>query len=368
MMIFPLLAFLLSSLPEGTAAKNVKEDFMKRMESAMQHNKPSLAVLQQKLMAHAVPRKLSDTNTSEFDLSQYALKYIGCQNIKSFSDSLASDASSKSVLALSKFVMFRFCDSNLCSSYNKYGCSQNFGEYMIDMESYLVTMADYHYSRYQDYCTTCISCMASATLDDTNSTDDYISSQNGTNGTTASETLSTCEYYSACENYKSACSEYGKSNTQYENFFTCTEFKVGNNVAYLGPHCGKNGKTIRIGIFSDADCLDYIGDVLDLEQYTGMAFDKNGLAFYDGGDCISCVNKDVYELYPDDDAAGQGVYDLCTVLYDAAGKCNRYLNVADQGATYAVSIWKIYMDELDCHDYVSTELNHRSTVVSAGRK
>ena len=327
----------------NTTANNVKEDFIKKMDGAMQH-KQSLADLQQRLLAVAVPRDLSDSSASsnDLDLSQYALKYVGCQNIKSFSDELAEDSSAKSVLALSKFVIFRFCQANLCSSYNKYGCSENYGEYLIDMETYLVTMAEYHYSRYKEYCTTCISCMSgqSRWLENVNATDDSIlneavSSTDDTT-TTSTTTKSSCKYEAACENYKSACSNYKNSNTTYEDYFTCTAFTIANNVAYLGPHCSKNGETIQIGIFNDVNCTEYIGDIVNIETFTGMTFDSNGLSFYDTGNCISCVEKDEYYLY-ENGSTGDGVYDLCTALYDTGGKCNRYLNVADTSDTYSVS-------------------------------
>ena len=39
-----------------------------------------------------------------------------------------------------------------------------------------------------------------------------------------------------------------------------------------------------------------------------------------------------------DDAVGNAVYEMCEVLYDAAGKCNRYLDVANTDETYDVSL------------------------------
>ena len=45
------------------------------------------------------------------------------------------------------------------------------------------------------------------------------------------------------------------------------------------------------------------------------------------------ILQDQWDLYTDD-GAGQGVYELCEVLYDAAGKCNRYYNFGDIDGTY----------------------------------
>jgi hypothetical protein len=338
MMKFSVL--LLSCLISTSSAISAKDDFMKKMDHAM-HHKRSLGDLQEKLLSASVRRELADV-TAELNLTQYALKYVGCQSIKSFSDDLAEDKGSNSVLALNKFVIFRFCESSLCSSYSKYGCSQDYGEYLIDLETYLGIMATYHYARYDEYCATCISCMkgannlwiengSNATDDATNATDDAYSGN-------ATHAAFTCEYYDACHNYKSACSRYGKSTTQYEDYFTCSQFKVGNNIGYLGPHCTSDGKTISIGIFDDENCVNYIGDIVDLQQFTGMTFDKQGMALYDDGKCISCLERDEFSLYSDSSSTGgEGVYELCSVLFEVGGKCNRYLNVEDTSDTYGVS-------------------------------
>uniref|UniRef100_A0A7S1GIQ8 Uncharacterized protein n=1 Tax=Cyclophora tenuis TaxID=216820 RepID=A0A7S1GIQ8_CYCTE len=308
---------------------------------------------QKKLLAKAVPlndaakqgrfleqggNNNGDAWNATLDLREYALKYVGCQNVKSFSDDLAQDEDSATVLGMNRFVMFRFCRADICSNYNKYGCQYDFGEYVIEMEYYLEAMATYHYDRYAEYCATCLECMTPTADDDTlvfnNYTDDLVVEANVTNGNeTVWSAQRDCLYYEACYNYKEACQPYMSKATQYEDFFTCSEFEVGNNVGYLGPHCAKDGKTIQIGIFEDQNCEAYIGDVVDLEQFTGMTFDDYGLSFYDSGDCISCISGDEYDLYTDD-AAGQSVYELCEFLYDASGKCNRYYDVYDVDETY----------------------------------
>ena len=96
-MTMKLPILVVAYLLVNTTANNVKEDFIKKMDGAMQH-KQSLADLQQRLLAVAVPRDLSDSSASsnDLDLSQYALKYVGCQNIKSFSDELAELSSANS--------------------------------------------------------------------------------------------------------------------------------------------------------------------------------------------------------------------------------------------------------------------------------
>jgi hypothetical protein len=79
----------------------------------------------------------------------------------------------------------------------------------------------------------------------------------------------TCLFESVCENYKSACQSYSKKTKYYEDYFTCSEFTVGDQTGYLGPHCRSDGYTIGIGIFEDSDCSSYIGDKVNIQRYTG---------------------------------------------------------------------------------------------------
>jgi hypothetical protein len=93
------------------------------------------------------------------NLTNYALKYLGCQNIHTWSDEMAMDRDAAGVLIMDRFVVFRLCPKASCSNYNAMGCDYNYGEYTIPMEDYLATMQTYHIEQYQTYCKTCASCM-----------------------------------------------------------------------------------------------------------------------------------------------------------------------------------------------------------------
>lgn len=297
------------------AKKNVQADFMRAMRDATQmERQESLhsTLLRAAVPRESLPRILADENyDASLNLTDYAVKYVGCQNIKSFSDDLAADEDSESVLGLNKFVVFRLCPADQCSSYNKYGCSSNFGEYVIEMEYYLQIMAEYHYQQYMTYCATCIECMSPPEgLDDDyvyqvyNETDDAVTYNATVNETVAWNPVNDCEYYMACENYERACKKYvapvvndddanddDANGQDLDNLVGCEEFQVGNTVGYLGPHCSDDGLTITIGIFQDDACTEYIGNEIDLAYYTGSAVDDSWLSFYSSPTCIACTNE-----------------------------------------------------------------------------
>jgi hypothetical protein len=388
-----------------------------------------------------------DTNRA-LDLSQYALKYTGCQNIHTWSDTRAqgSDGNNyESPLAMENFVVLRLCERDSCSSYNKWGCNYNYAEYMLPMEDYLGIMATYHLQQFKQYCEVCYDCMnykGSSNSTNTNSTnstysgdddstnpyatddvvagygyngasgddqgaaqagDDYYQDdtydddggygrrrlQNGNsaygydsgysaesaysansngydsaysannNGYNANansaysanansaysansnsnknykaapwyiaEDGATCLFESVCENYKSACKSYSKKTKYYEDYFTCSGFTVGDQTGYLGPHCRSDGYTIGIGIFEDSDCSSYIGDKVNIQQYTGQAFDDKELKAYYSKECMSCVASESYSLYTDD-SYGDQIYPLCAELHDTSAQCNLHLSGSD---------------------------------------
>jgi len=407
------------------------------------------------------------------DLTNYALKYVGCQNIHSWNDYAAEDADAENPLAMHRFVMLRLCPRDQCSAYNKWGCNSNYGEYVIPMEDYLAIMAEFHFSQLDRYCETCDACMnfamdenssnqTSANYDNAVQNDDeylddayqaqgyyansnynyggnrdlgnnnnneggYVSEtwrrfqtfvgldwnsssflsfalaqqytnyyannyqQNGNgyqyqyqnayynqnyannynNGNYANnmydgagyyaqnngqggyypygyrqfrwnnlpwyiDTEGQCIFETVCNSYSNACRNYQPNATYYEDYFSCTAFEMGNNnVGYLGPHCRSDGRTIGIGIYSDEYCDQYVGDIVDVQQYTGMAFDDEELINYYDKDCISCKASESFSLVTDDAlGASSYTYPLCNVLYDNSAKCNRYFGLSD---TYDVS-------------------------------
>jgi hypothetical protein len=140
-----------------------------------------------------------------------------------------------------------------------------------------------------------------------------------------------CIFEHVCSNFRYACRDFNPNATFYEDYYSCSAFAVGNNVGYLGPHCGSDGRTIGIGIYKDAFCSVYLGDEQDIQQYTGYKFDSSELQFYYDKACISCSAIDGFSLITDDAlmASRDITYPLCAMLYENSAKCNRALSVTD---------------------------------------
>lgn len=508
----------------GRSASSSFVDHQKRMEFIQAMDKatrPTKDVqdFHQRLLAKArpVPSRILEQNDDDddaanddqyvenrLDLENYALKYAGCQNIKTWSDNKAQDEDSDTVFTTNRFVVFRMCPADHCSTYNSHGCNNNYGEYMITMEDYLAIMAQYHYARFHEYCATCQACMSyeeqlssyqntqqnnggrklnnnvrrladddyyayqgddqvnnddagddggaqnddddggynddqAAAGDDAagddaggddaagddqyayQQADDYVANddvaagddqvQNGDDGggddnvyaddqaynnadddgnagddgyaddiavtDDAADDATTDDFYayidddtykdddaaggrysncglSTCYNYQSVCGDYSANGAELSNYFACSQFVVGNQVVYIGPHCKDDGHGITLGLFEDYECSSYLGSITNLQEFTGINFEEDSLSFYYPKTCVSCANQvrtmprgifergflllsnpSCYSLFDNQGewtlqngnyGGDANAYDLCETLYDTSAKCHEHLS------------------------------------------
>lgn len=82
-------------------------------------------------------RRLNDADEYEVDISGYSVMFEQCQFVKSYNDELAEEEEVETVLATQRFVLFRLCPDD-CTS-----CNYNYGEYLVDLESYLEATVEY---------------------------------------------------------------------------------------------------------------------------------------------------------------------------------------------------------------------------------
>lgn len=335
----------------------------------------------------------NDDDEVKLNVDDYAIKYAGCQQIQTWSDNKAADEDSDTVFSMQRFVVFRLCPAEHCSTYNSHGCNSNYGEYMIAMEDYLAIMAQYHYARFDAYCSTCATCMsyeqqqvayqykaqhggnnnrgrnlayddvyynyynrynndddagddaagddayaagddgggddayaagddayaagddAYAAGDDAAGDDAYAAGDDAAGDDAKTDdaayyayydddlykdddsaggsgtSYGYCRYSTSCYNYQSVCRDYDENHMDFANYFSCTEFVYGNEVVYLGPHCNGDGFTMTLGIYNDDECSEYLGDITNEEQFTGISFNEDSLSFYYPKTCIACADQ-----------------------------------------------------------------------------
>jgi len=250
-----------------------------------------------------LPRRLDE---NEIDLTGYEVKFEECQYVKAYNDELAENQEVSSVLATQRFIVFRLCPSGSCES-----CSYNFGEYVIDLDNYLMAATEYFVQDRENFCGMC--------NDICEADDDAVKSLG----------LVDCdECYTYC-----AAVENMEDNGYIESYeFTeCMqvyESDDGASSIYAGAMCSDSGTSIKVGAFTDEECSTYKN--VDIENYleNGLKFDDEILEkVVDSENCVSCIMTD-YEV-PDmdaddaaqDDAAEVEVNEMCENLYEMSAKC-----------------------------------------------
>lgn len=102
-----------------------------------------------------------------FDMSSRSFKYAGCASIKSFDEYFAMKSKTLDPFKTQTYVTFRLCPADSCNKYSLMGCSKNYGEYVVEMESYLESIMEYYSQRYEEYCEYCLTCDSEVQLEAT---------------------------------------------------------------------------------------------------------------------------------------------------------------------------------------------------------
>ena len=93
-----------------------------------------------------------------FDVTNFAVKYTRCATVQSYSDNLAAADYTDTVLAAQRFALFRLCPKDDCSASSDNGCSSNYGEYIVTLDQFLLSMLEYQEHRVAGYCEYCQNC------------------------------------------------------------------------------------------------------------------------------------------------------------------------------------------------------------------
>jgi len=289
-------------------------------------------------------RSLNEADEYAVDISGYSVKFQKCQFVKSYDDDLAENDEFGTVLGTTRFAIFRLCPgTDECES-----CSENYGEYIIDLESYLEFSTEYFAEYQNEMCETCNQWCEYEQQQ-------YEYAQNGyqqqqQNG--GERRLNDQEQMPEDLNCNKCVQECAKIENMEDNgFVDATQFLAcekiyddgdNNGLAYYAaPVCAQEGAKIKIGVFSDELCQEY-EQGLNVEDYLDQDENGNGkqlshalLKMTYENTCISCKEQDdqdqqnQYNGNNDAQDADQ-VVDFCENLYDAAAKCE-YVHGFDGG-------------------------------------
>jgi hypothetical protein len=282
------------------------------------------------LMKNAVPtahtlftRSLEQQDEYEVNIAQYSVKFEQCQFVKAYDDELADDQDSRTVLATKRFVLFRLCPNNDCAT-----CNYNYGEYLVDLETYLQSTVEYFQNYQQEMCNACQECQNAY-----QEAQEQEQEEGEDNGERKLE-----QYYNVdCSTCYDECQKI--ENMEDNGYIDATEFLECQMIydpeddnrlpLYAGPICASGGTKIKIGVFTDEDCL-FLDSTKDVDDYlvgdNGQLKLSHALLKQTYTDtCVSCMEpQDADDNNQGNDAEdADEVIELCEQLYEEAAKCEK---------------------------------------------
>lgn len=278
---------------------------------------------------------------ADIDLTNYSIKFEKCQFVKEFAgEGEEGGGEDGQFLVTKRFVIFRLCPNNQCSS-----CSSNYGEYLIDLETYLEATTEFVNEQQEQYCETCNTCYEQAYNNQNNN--------NGDNNNGDNEDAWMCQNFGSTDSCYAECQNI--ENMEENGYVDASEFlecqrlegdenqaaeydQYGNQIEYYaGPVCASGGSRIKIGVYYDENC-SYLVENKDIDSY--MQRNDNGVAmqlsyhalkmtFPDSGNCVASCKQEDEENNNQNQNNGDGNYyyqqyetaEVCRNLYEAAGKC-----------------------------------------------
>lgn len=262
-----------------------------------------------KLMKNARPtarsqlqRRANDVDYMP-DISTYSLRFEQCQFVKAYDDEMADNEEAGTILATQRFVIFKLCPTDSDS------CSYSYGEYIVDMETYLESYVEYAQEAQEAWCEAC---------------EEACEQDDGGRRKLDEEEEDDCACVETC---------YKIENMEDNGYIDATEFLECQNVyeddygnaLFAGPYCS-GGEKIKIGIFTDEECmtLDSSKDVEDyLQDGDGYSMKLSHALLkktYDAEDPVDCLAVDDEERRKLNDQEAE-IVEVCQALYEAAAKC-----------------------------------------------
>mmetsp|Transcript_29492 Transcript_29492/g.53497 ORF Transcript_29492/g.53497 Transcript_29492/m.53497 type:complete len:407 (+) Transcript_29492:103-1323(+) len=293
-----------------------------------------------KLMSTA--RRLENANDDEVDytwVANMSLKFQGCYHTQSWNDEADDEEDVR--ISTQRLVRFRLCPSDTCTMESAGGCDSGYGDYVIDMDSYLEAYfeaieQDQEYScEYEKEYGDCI-------CDGENADDGF------------DEEI--CEY----DCYMAKGMEYCVDNNPYNDdeeeeeeemelreMAECRELEVEDDedrkkrrleedeeevAYYVGAYCSDSGSSIHLGVFTEETCSQFADDDGGRSTYYSLMAGKS-LPYSDttmiGTECMSCKEPADQDDNNGDDGEQDAdeVKEGCEQLYEAAGKCEYGLDI-----------------------------------------
>lgn len=269
-----------------------------------------------------------DGNSYDISWTQdFSLKFLGCHHIAVYNSNADDDNDVR--IKTQRHVRFRLCPTTSCSANSPVGCTKKYGDYIIDMETFLYYYLSNQNEIKEELCEAQEGKCNCGNDDDNADQCKYNCFVNAglsqcveNNDDDANKDAIELEDYTACAQYEvDGHDEDEEQKDEGED----RKRKLDEEVNYfIGPYCAQGGSEILLGMFTDDTCTTFAdsnGGSSTFKGMTGSALPYESTSVV-SGECSNCYKG----FYNDDDAAEAGLREGCETMYKSSGKCETKLS------------------------------------------
>jgi hypothetical protein len=264
-------------------------------------------------------------------VSNFSIKFQGCHHVSQWNEEADDEEDVR--IETKRLIRFRLCPSNECNAEKAGGCESAYGDYIIDMNTFLETyyQAVEDYNQYRCEYTSQVLC----NCEDGDDKDDNFDGE-------------ICEWECyvkyGIEDTCDARNPYVDDDQQEEEFnlaeyVECQQAKFENNKNrrkldqeeieyFIGPYCAEQGGAIFLGLFTDDTCTTFADEEGGAQAYDYLS-QGSVLPYADQSiismDCISCMEPEDFNNDGNDAEDEDEVIEMCEQIYESAGKCEEGL-------------------------------------------
>mmetsp|Transcript_5717 Transcript_5717/g.9021 ORF Transcript_5717/g.9021 Transcript_5717/m.9021 type:complete len:382 (+) Transcript_5717:126-1271(+) len=233
-------------------------------------------------------------------LAGYSIKFQGCHHVQQWNEN--ADGEDDIKIMTQRLVRFRLCPQGSCSAGATFGCDSNYGDYVVDMETFVGAYLDQMQDQY----------MNGGQAANNNGQRELANGQNQNQykyNINFNDYMQCAQMDQGNNNNNRELANNNNNNAAYAGYYN-------NDVAYyVGPYCAEQGGEIRLGVFLDDTCSVFADEGAEMFKlyHNGMELpysEKSMVSL----NCMSC--------------GGYGeVNEMCDTIYKVAGKCETKMSV-----------------------------------------
>jgi len=272
-----------------------------------------------KLLSKA--RRLDEDEEVDYSwVTGMSLKFQGCFHVSQWN--AEADGEEDVRIMTKRLVRFRLCPTDTCTSENAGGCDSGYGDYIVDMNTYVQSYSEAKREAEEEACKNLEENVCDCEEGDDDAWDEEV-----------------CMQDCYAENNMGYC--YREEDAFEPNeYMECAQFEVPEDddagrrrldeeeeVQYfIGPYCGNQGGDVYFGMFTDETCSEYADSeagAYTYKQLVGSSLPYSSKSLV-GSECLSCLQENDED---DDDDGEDETTEMCEMMYQSAGKCESSLSI-----------------------------------------